>query len=244
MVDRSPILDPQSSNAPVILAWLVHLYTALGAVIAFFAVICIEQSKFREAFFLMALAVIIDASDGTLARAARVKELIPWFDGERLEDIIDYFNYVIVPCLFLIRAELLPPQDASWLTAMPLLASAYGFCRKDAKTADYFFLGFPSYWNIIGFYIYVLQTPLWVNAFVIIVLSILVFVPIRYIYPSRSPRFRASTNSLGALWGIVVLYTIYSLPQSPRWLVFTSLLFPAYYTGLSLWLELRRVMTQ
>src|SRR5437667_10379910 len=137
------------------LAWLVHLYTALGAVVAFVTILSIEQLRFQEAFWLMSLAVVIDATDGTLARATRVKELIPWFDGNRLEDIIDYANYVIVPCLFLLRANLLPSQDASWLAALPLVASAYGFCQKEAKTADHFFRGFPSYWNVVVFYFYV-----------------------------------------------------------------------------------------
>src|SRR5918999_3051857 len=158
------------------LAWLVHLYTALGAVVAFAAVILIKELKFQEAFWLMSLAVLIDASDGTLARAVRVKELIPWFDGDRLEDIVDYANYVIVPCWFMVHADLLPRADALWLASLPLLASAYGFCQKEAKTSDNFFLGFPSYWNIVVFYLYVLKTPLWVNAFLIIALSILVFV--------------------------------------------------------------------
>jgi phosphatidylcholine synthase len=227
----------------LILAWFVHLYTASGAVVGFFTVLCLEQANFKDAFLLMALAVFIDASDGALARAARVKELIPWFDGDMLDAIVDYFNYVIVPCLFLLRADLLPPADARWLAALPLFASAYGFCQKDAKTADYFFLGFPSYWNIVVFYLYVLKTPLWINAFLIIALSILVFVPIKYIYPSRSPRFRASVNLLGGLWGIAVLWTIFKLPEPPRILLFASLLFPAYYTALSLWLELRRIAT-
>jgi phosphatidylcholine synthase len=225
------------------LAWLVHLYTALGTVVAFFTVLSIEQTNFREAFCLMALAIFIDATDGTLARAARVKELIPWFDGELLDGIVDYFNYVIAPCLFLVRANILPPQDSLWLAALPLLASAYGFCQRNAKTADNFFLGFPSYWNIVVFYLYVLKTPSWVNAFLIIGLSILVFVPIKYIYPSRSPRFRFQINILGALWGVAVLYSIYKLPNPPRSILFASLLFPAYYTALSLWLEYRRVTT-
>lgn len=225
----------------LILAWLVHLYTALGVVVAFFAVFRIEQADFKSALLLMALAVVIDASDGTLARAARVKELIPAFDGELLDNIVDYFNYVIVPCQFLVRANLLPPSDSLWLAVLPLLASAYGFCQKNAKTADHFFLGFPSYWNIVVFYLYVLGTPLWVNAFLIIALSILVLVPIRYVYPSRSPRLRVPTNVLGALWGGIVLYTIFQLPNPSRALLFASLLFPAYYTTLSLWLEYRRV---
>ena len=230
-------------TARQIFAWLVHLYSALGAVIAFIAVLFIDQLQFREAFFLMTLAVLIDASDGTLARAARVKELLPDFDGDRLEDIIDYLNYVMVPCLLLIRANLLPPQDAVWLVAFPLLASAYGFCQKQAKTADHFFLGFPSYWNIVALYLYVLRAPLWFNGFVILALSILVFVPIRYVYPSRSPHLRSLTNSLGILWGLASLAMIYWLPEPSRELVYASLFFPVYYVCLSLWLELRRVMT-
>src|SRR6266571_3735296 len=106
-------------SVSLFLAWLVHLYTALGAVVAFFAVICIEQGRFQEAFGLMSLAVAIDATDGTFARAVRV--------------------------------NLLPSQDASWLAALPLVASAYGFCQKEAKTADHFFRGFPSYWNVVVF---------------------------------------------------------------------------------------------
>lgn len=228
----------------LILAWLVHLYTALGVIVGFFSILCIEQGAFREAFFLMGLAVAIDASDGTLARAASVKELIPWFDGDLLDEIVDYINYVIVPCFLLVRAHLLPPQDLLWLVGLPLIASAYGFCQRNAKTADHFFLGFPSYWNIVVFYLYVLKTPPWVNAFLVIALSALVFVPIRFIYPSRSPRFRIQTNFFGALWGGAVFYLIYRLPDSNPALWFASLLFPAYYTALSLWLEFRRLLTQ
>jgi phosphatidylcholine synthase len=223
------------------LAWLVHLYTALGAVVAFLTLILIEQLKFQQAFWLMSLAVVIDATDGTLARAARVKDLIPWFDGDRLEDIIDYVNYVIVPCWFFIHSDLLPAEDSLWLASLPLLASAYGFCQKEAKTSDHFFLGFPSYWNIVAFYFYVLRSPPWINAFAVILLSMLVFVPIKYIYPSRSLHFRATTNSVGILWAGAVLTIIYLLPEPPRSLIFVSLLFPAYYTLLSLWLGFRRV---
>ncbi len=189
----------------------------------------------------MFLAVVIDATDGTMARAARVQELIPWFDGARLEDIIDYINYVIVPSLFFVRADLLPRQDALWLAVLPLIASAYGFCHKEAKTPDHFFLGFPSYWNILVFYLYVIQSPPWINGFAIIVLSLLIFLPVRFLYPSRSPCFRALTNSLAALWGVALLLIIYLLPQASPNLIFVSLIFPAYYTVLSLWLEFHRV---
>ena len=228
----------------LIFAWLVHLYTTLGAFVGFISLLAIDQGSFRETFFLMAIAVLLDATDGTLARRARVKEVLPRFDGTLLDEIVDYFNYVIVPCFFVFRANLLPPADALWLAMLPLLASAYGFCQMNAKTADNFFLGFPSYWNIVVFYLYVFQAPLWINAFLIIALSILVFVPIKFIYPSRSPRFRASINISGAVWGVAVLYMIYRLPHGDRTLAFASLFFPAYYTILSLWLEFRRLTTQ
>ncbi len=232
-----------NSQPPIpnlILAWLVHLYTASGAVLAFFSLLLIEQADYQHAFWLMYLAVVIDASDGTLARRARVKELIPWFDGDRLEDIIDYLNYVLVPSLLLIRAGLLPQNDALWIAAMPLLASAYGFCQKEAKTADHFFLGFPSYWNIVAFYLFVMQTPRWLNAFLILVFSALVFVPIKYLYPSRSPVFQGLTVTLGSIWGAMVLAIIYQLPQPNALLVYSSLIFPAYYLMTSFWLAARR----
>jgi phosphatidylcholine synthase len=230
--------------ANLIFAWLVHFYTALGAVIGLYTMLAIDESNFRLAFLLMAVTIIIDATDGALARAARVKEVIPWFDGSLLDNIVDYLNYVIVPCLFLLRANLLPSQDALWLAALPVLSSAYGFCQRDAKSADHFFLGFPSYWNIVFFYLYALKTAVWINAFLIVVLSALVFAPLRFIYPSRTPRFRASINILGALWGAAVLYLIHRLPNPPGWLLLASLMFPAYYTTLSLWLELRRILAQ
>jgi phosphatidylcholine synthase len=223
-------------------AWFVHLYSAAGAVVAFFAIHAIDTGDFKLAFQLMFVAVAIDATDGSLARAARVQQQIPWFDGARLEDIIDYLNYVIVPAIFFVRAALLPAQDALWLAALLIISSAYGFCQKDAKTADYFFLGFPSYWNIVAFYLYVLKTPLWLNAFLVVILSILILVPIKYIYPSRSPRFRGQTNFFGVLWGIALLIIIYRLPEPPAALVIGSLAYPAYYLCLSLWLELRRRM--
>lgn len=184
----------------------------------------------------MALAVLIDASDGTLARLVRVKERIPWFDGDRLEDIVDYLNYVLVPSLFLIRADLLPQADALWLAAVPLVTSAYGFCQKEAKTPDHFFLGFPSYWNIVFFYLYVMQTPRWLNAFLILILSVLVFVPIKYLYPSRSPVLRGPTVTLGLLWGALVVTLIYQLPEPSLWVALASLLYPAYYFILSLYI--------
>jgi phosphatidylcholine synthase len=233
-IDSYPEFDTPAAAA---LAWLVHAYSASGVVLAFLALIFIDQGRIPAAFGLMLVAVAVDATDGTLARLARVKEVLPKFDGDRLEDIVDYLNYVLVPAFLLLRAGLLPQADALWLAALPLVASAYGFCQKEAKTADHYFLGFPSYWNVVVFYMYVLRMPPWLNAFLIILLAALVFVPIKYLYPSRNPAMRQWTVALGTVWAILIVVIIYSLPNPNPWVVLTSLFFPLYYLVLSFWLE-------
>jgi phosphatidylcholine synthase len=126
------------------------------------------------------------------------------------------------------------------LVALPLVASAYGFCQTDAKTADHFFLGFPSYWNVVVFYLYVLGSSVWLNTTVIVIFSLSVFIPIRYLYPSRNLSLRGLTQGLGGLWGISILVIIYSLPETSMSLNLVLLVFPVYYLLLSFWLEARR----
>src|SRR5262249_32882259 len=109
-------------------AWAVHFYTATGAVWALLALDAIGRDRYAAAFGWMAVALLIDCTDGTLARRARVKEVVPQFDGARLDDIVDYLNYVLVPTLLIYRAALLPAGLAGVLVAAcPLFASAYGF---------------------------------------------------------------------------------------------------------------------
>ena len=222
------------------LAWSVHLYTALGAPIALLAILATMRGEIREAFLWMALSLVIDASDGALARAARVKEVVPEYDGARLDDIVDYLNYVIVPVFFAVERGLLPEGWEIWVAAAPLLASAYGFCHAGAKTADFFFTGFPSYWNVFVFYAYGLELSPGVTAAALIVLSALVFVPIGYLYPSRQPFLRPLTLTLGGVWGIMLLPAVFALPERSPTLLFASSFFIVYYVALSLYLHFER----
>lgn len=219
------------------LAWTVHAYTASGTVAGFLALRAVVVGDSRAAFLWMLIAVLIDATDGTLARAVEVKKVLPWFDGSKLDDIVDYFTFVIVPVVALYYFNLLPSSGTVLFVAAPLLASAYGFCQAAAKTPDFFFTGFPSYWNIIAFYLYALHLSPWFNGVLLCVLSILVFVPIRYVYPTRTVRFRTLTNVLGALWVLVLLALIWQLPIPALWLVIVSLYYPIYYTALSFYLH-------
>jgi phosphatidylcholine synthase len=191
----------------------------------------------------MAYTVAVDAADGTLARAVGVKQVLPWFDGTRLDDVIDYFTWVIVPALFMLWTDLLPPTIAVPLACAVVVASAYQFCRTDAKTSDHYFTGFPSYWNIVAFYLYALGWPTAMNAAVVATFAFLIFVPIRYVYPSRTTTLRGLTVGLGLVWGASVLVALFQiLRDGVAWrpLVVGSLLFPVYYFALSVVLTLRR----
>jgi phosphatidylcholine synthase len=220
--------------------WLAHLYTSLGAVIALAAVLALEAGDIRATFLWLALAVVVDATDGLLARALRVKDRLPWFNGGTLDNLVDYLTYVFVPALVVVRTGLVPSPLAVPLAAAMLVASGYGFSRTDAKvaTTDHFFTGFPSYWNIAALYLYVWRLTPAANAAILALLVVLVFVPIRYVYPSRTARWRLVTNLLGAIWGVAVLAMIWQLPSVGGPWMRLSLAFPVYYLGLSVRLSL------
>lgn len=218
-------------------AWGVHAYTASGAVIAFLAFAAIGEQRFADVFRWLSLAFAIDCTDGALARAVGVKRVLPYYDGSRLDDIVDYLTYVVVPVVMLYEAGLFPPAHAKWIAAAPLLASAYGFCRSDAKTDDHYFRGFPSYWNVVALYAYGLRISPEATAGWVLVLSVLVFAPLKFLYPSRAPHFRKSSLGLGALWGAVMTYAVWTLPETPTLLLWASLAYPAYYCGMSFWLQ-------
>ncbi len=217
-------------------AWLVHFYTASSAIFGLWAIVATIQLEFRLAIYLMLLTLVIDSTDGAFARLVDVRRRIPWIDGRRLDDICDYFTYVLVPAVFLIQTELLP--HAAW-AALPVLASAYGFSRSDAKTEDHFFVGFPSYWNVVAIYAYLLQLDADLALWIVLGLSAAVFVPLRYIYPSRTRTLRPLTLGVLGLWVVGFSWTAVRIQPDPLWLR-VSLLGPAYYVGASLLLSLRR----
>ena len=221
-------------------AWLVHLYTATGVVWAFLSARATVQEDFRAAFAWLFVAVLIDSTDGLLARRARVHERLPDFSGPKLDDIVDYLTFVFVPAVIVWRANIV---GAAWtvpVASAMLLSSAYGFVSADAKTDDHFFTGFPSYWNIVVLYLFVLDLAPLTNAVVLLLLSALVFVRIGYVYPTRTETARLLTITLGVVWSILILLLIVQLPNPSRTVAWASLYFPLYYTGLSFALHARR----
>ena len=231
------------------LGWCVHAYTALGLVAAgLIAVLLVrgDADAIRWSFLLMAAATIVDSTDGTLARQVRIKEVVPGFDGRRLDDIVDFLNYTFLPLLLIWRAGILPAGQEAWLF-LPLLASVYGFCQVQAKTDDGYFLGFPSLWNLVALYLYALPLSGWAALAIVIVLALLTFVPIRHLYPSQPGLLNRVSMAAGVIWTPLVAWLIWKLPgnSDPRWiesttrLAFLSLVYPLYYLGVSWVISIR-----
>jgi phosphatidylcholine synthase len=237
--------DGGRSQWPKWLAWIAHLYTALGLILAVGMAVCIVDGggeSFRRAFAFMLVACLVDATDGSLARRLHVTEVLPHFDGAKLDDIIDFLTFTSLPLLLIWRANLLPPA-AEWVLVVALLASAYGFCQVPAKTTDGYFVGFPSYWNIVALYLYVLQFPGWIAAALVLVLAVLTFVPSYYMYPSRGAMLSRLTNFLGGVWVVLLVWVLWDLPadqpitrgesQTFQTLARVSLFYPVYYMAAS-----------
>jgi phosphatidylcholine synthase len=216
----------------------VHLYTASGAVLALLILVAAFQGDAVRALWLMLASLIVDSTDGLLARHFRVSEALPFFDGALLDNIVDYMTYVFAPMVLLWSGGYLPVGTFGVVvTALPLLASSYQFCRVDAKTDDHFFLGFPSYFNVVAFYAIVFEVGPAVLSVVLVVCSLLVFAPIRYIYPTRTLAFRRLSLGLTALWLISYAAILLQMPEpDPLFLTF-SILYLLYYFGLSLYLS-------
>ena len=232
----APLESPMRRAA----AWSVHLFTASGTICTFAALWAILQGDIRVAFLWLAAAVGIDAADGALARAARVKEVVPVFDGAKLDDIVDYMTFVMVPIFLMVAFGLLAGPLGFFAGGAALLASAYRFCHVAAKTEDHFFTGFPSYWNVLAFYQYVFDiAPLW-NALTVLALALLVFAPLRFVYPSRTIFMRPASVALGIIWAGAGLVVMLALPERLTGLAAVTLLYPLYYTVLSLYLQFSR----
>ncbi|QMT60201.1 phosphatidylcholine synthase [Legionella sp. PC997] len=167
-------------------AWSVHIFTASAACIGVFSLVKMYQHEYIFALWLMLITVVIDAVDGSLARLVNIKEILPKIDGALLDNIVDYLNYVITPCFFLlVKPGMLPSSYSVFIIAAVSITSAYQFCQSDAKTPDHFFKGFPCYWNITILYMFIFNTSAITNAIILTILSILIFVPVKYVYPSR-----------------------------------------------------------
>ena len=223
---------------PRLAAALVHVYTASGVLFALVATMEVSSANPdpRRVFLWLAAAVLVDASDGPLARRMEVKRWLPSIDGRTIDDIVDYLTYTFVPLLLVWRMGWLPEPAIIWI-APALVASLFGFANTAAKDeAGGFFLGFPSYWNVVAYYAGFadrLYGP-WVNAAALLLLAALTVLPVRFLYPNLTPRPWQTPLIAGALaWLGVMLWMLMDYPEAAEWMVWLSLVYPAFYFWLS-----------
>ena len=222
-------------------SWFVHGYTATGAVLALLIVLAAIEGDVAKALWLGLAALVIDGTDGMLARRFDVQSQLPWFDGALLDNIVDYLTYVFAPVVLLLQTGYLPNGTTGTVVAViPLVASSYQFCRVDAKTDDHYFLGFPSYWNVVAFYVIVLGVSPGATAVLLLTCTVLVFVPVKYIYPSRTATARGLNLSLAGLWLVTYAVMLLQFPDPSVVVTTLSLLYVAYYAAVSVVLTLRR----
>ncbi len=222
------------------LAYGVHLYTASGAVVGLLMVASILDREYRLAFLWMLLAVAIDMTDGFLARRFRVKQVVPHIDGRTLDDLVDYLNYTFLPVLMIWRAEWLPEPRWLWCGIM-LMTSLFGFAHSGAKEESRgFFRGFPSYWNIVAFYVWICFRHFGAGVVlgVVLVLSLLTVLPVRFVYPNRPPCWRVFFLGGALVWMALVLSMLLRQPSDPLdWAVWVSFVYPVLYVILSVYLD-------
>jgi len=226
--DTAPPFSPARRAA----AWGVHAYTALGLPLALASAIALVRGQVELFWALNGTAVLVDATDGTLARKVGVREVLPSFDGRKLDDIVDFITFTFLPAFALVLLDMLP-EGMEWFAAVLVLASGYGFCQDRAKTSDSF-VGFPSYWNLGVLYLFLLQTQPWANVAVLGFFALMVFVPVHYVYPTRTETLKPLTVGGGYLWAATLMALCLN-PTEPwaRSVTIASLAYPVYYFVLS-----------
>ena len=200
------------SKAP---SYLVHIFTALGVVFGFLALLATVDGKIPEAFLWLAFALFVDGVDGALARAVNVKQNTPEIDGAILDNIIDYLNYVVVP-VFIFYSLGMAPEPYLLLSCVAiLLVSCFTFTNTNIKTDDFYFSGFPAIWNIVVLYFYILESSEFINFIFVILFCVLTFIPFKYVHPFRVVEFRKITLMITSIWMITTTILLFDVSSDP-----------------------------
>ena len=196
-----------------IAAWAVHGFTAYGAVLGFLAIISIFNNDQTSSFLWLGLALLVDGLDGTIARKVGVSDKATNIDGSMLDNLVDYLNYVIIPSLMIYWFQMVPNGWEIIIPAGIFAVSLYTFANINMKTEDYYFSGFPALWNIVVLYFYILNTNQYINLIVIIFLSILTFIPIKFVHPLRVKKLRNITIFCTIIWSATTLKLVTTFPE-------------------------------
>lgn len=181
-------------------ALFVHLLTASGAVFAMLAMLAAVEGKWDLMFLWLVVAFFVDGIDGPLARRYDVKTNAKEFDGVLLDLIIDYLTYVFVPAYALFKSGLLPGWTGWYVIIIITFTSSLYFADTRMKTADNSFSGFPGCWNMVALVIFALQPNFWVSLTLVAILAVGMFLPVNFVHPVRTKRWRGLTLPMALAW--------------------------------------------
>ncbi|HWK95702.1 MAG TPA: phosphatidylcholine synthase [Pseudolabrys sp.] len=222
-------MDPRKVGA-----FAIHVLTASGAALALIALILATGGHWTMMFACLGLALIVDGVDGPLARALRVKDVLPRWDGAGLDFVVDFTTYVFVPAYAIAASGLLPDGFGVPAAVLIVITGALYFADRSMKTDDNYFRGFPAVWNVIAFYLYVLMPPPWIAAAAIAALAALTFVPIRFVHPLRVRHLRWLNIALMAVWAALALITVLANLSPGPYVVYGLSAIALYFLGAGL----------
>ncbi|MFL2814468.1 MAG: CDP-alcohol phosphatidyltransferase family protein [Candidatus Puniceispirillales bacterium] len=206
-------------------AWAVHSFTTSGIVLGFLGLVAVFEGKQELAFIFMGLALLVDGVDGTLARLAKVTQVTPQVDGASLDNVVDMFNYSVLPALMIYWFEMVPEQFSIPAAAAIMAVSCYTFADTSMKTDDYYFKGFAAFWNLLVLFFFLLETSQLTNLIIISICCILTFAPIKIIHPLRVKAWRSITIPMAVLWGATAFRLIHERTQTNEAGTISSLIF-------------------
>ena len=188
-------------------ASLVHFLTGSGIIFSFLALVSVIEGFKLQTFMFLGVALIIDIIDGTLARRYKIDVIFPNIDGKTLDTIIDYINYILIPCIMLYKFNYLPQNFSLIIPIVILCISLYSYINIKLIDASFSYLGFPSIWNIILLYLEILSFNKWINLLIIIFFVFLKFIPFKVLHPMRFPKLKKTNITLlfGTIFTSLVL---------------------------------------
>lgn len=181
-------------------ALAVHLLTATGSVLSMLAMLAAVDGKWSLMFLWLVVALIVDGIDGPLARRYDTRKNWPLYDGVLLDLIVDYLTYVFIPAYALFTKGLLP----GWTGWIAILVITYGsviyFADTRMKTKDKSFSGFPACWNMVVLVLFAVDPPQMVVLFIVIALTVAMFLNLKFVHPTRTPRWHRLNLAAAILW--------------------------------------------
>jgi phosphatidylcholine synthase len=220
-------------------AWAVHVFTGSGVVLGLLALLSALRGDAEACLGWLGIALVVDGVDGTLARRASVRDVLPGFDGSALDLVVDYLTYVVVPALFMYVFNLLPTGFGIPLTAWVLMTSLYCFCNVNMKSGDNYFVGFPAIWNVVALYLWILELDPWFNAGLLIAFGLMTFTTVKFLHPFRVRKLMRVNIAVSTVWLLSSAVLVIMKPDRPSIVFAAWLLASGYYLAVCAWRTLR-----